>query len=349
MSPALPGRPRPAAWLLFMAAAMALLGYAPTAPAQPKSGKTYLLCFWNVENLFDDKVNPKLENPIDREFDNYFAKNKEALRIKLSRLGEVLIGLNGGKGPDILAMAEVESARAAELVMQELNRRLKDKSLHYKTVVFKDPEGGRSIGTAVVTRLKVKEDRTRLLGKHQRILKVHIEAEGKELIVVASHWASRVSDADGRRRAGYANMIFGDFKAAFKANPKVDYLVCGDFNDNPTDKAVTNNLNASGDLKKVLATENKPIFFNPFAALFKKGEGSHFFRDKPLLFDQILLSPGLLDGEGWSYKNNSATIIKKFVYKGRPDRFGGKNDRRPWRNRGASDHFPVTVEFRINK
>ena len=54
-----------------------LLPFACPAPAQSK-GKTYLFCFWNVENLFDDKVNPKLEKA-DKEFDEWFANDKEAL------------------------------------------------------------------------------------------------------------------------------------------------------------------------------------------------------------------------------------------------------------------------------
>ena len=58
---------------------------------------------------------------------------------------------------------------------------------------------------------------------------------------------------------------------------------------------------------------------------------------------------GLLDGEGWQYVNKSATIVPKFEFRGRPDRFGGPEDRRPWKNRGASDHYPVTVTFRVGK
>src|SRR3954470_21821026 len=101
------------------------------APAQTPKAKTYLFCFWNVENLFDDKVNPKLEKA-DREFDDWFAKDKEALSMKLDRMADVLLAeeMHDGKGPDIIAFAEVESARAVELVRDALNRRLKDKTLH---------------------------------------------------------------------------------------------------------------------------------------------------------------------------------------------------------------------------
>ncbi|MFO0930345.1 MAG: endonuclease/exonuclease/phosphatase family protein [Gemmataceae bacterium] len=329
--------------------AAGVLALATLAPAQPPRARTYLFCFWNVENLFDDRVNPKLEK-VDREFDDYFAKNREALEKKLDRLTEVLLGpeVNGGNGPDILALAEVESLRAVELVRDALNRRLRDKALHYRTAVYRDPQGGRSIATAVLSRVPVDEKRTRLLGRYQRILRVHLLAGRSELVVIASHWTSRVSDKAGRGRSGYARQIHDDFVNAYRSNPAVDYLVCGDFNDTPADPAVVNDLAATGDLKRVLGLtrQDRPLFYNPFAELAQKGKGTHAFGDRPFVFDQVCLSPGLLDGEGWSYVNRSAAIIEKFTFRGRPDRFGGPADRRPWRNRGASDHYPVTIQLR---
>ncbi len=329
------------------------LGLATLAmPAQqPNKPKQYLFCFWNVENFFDDKINPKLEN-VDREFDDYFAKDAEARAAKLDRLCTVLLSdeMNQGNGPDILAMAEVESQRAVELLGEELNKRLKQKELHYKHIVFRDPAGGRGIATAVLSRVPV-EGTPRLLGRAQRMLVVRLVENKHPLTVVASHWSSRVSDKTGRGRSSYARQIYDDFHAAYRHNPTIDYLVCGDFNDTPTDDSVVQDLGATGEVKKVLSLSKneKPMFFNPFVALASQGKGTHSFGERAYLFDQICLSPGLLDGEGWSYVNKSATIVEKFQFRGRPDRFGGPNDRRPFRNRGASDHYPVTIQLRVQR
>lgn len=336
---------------LLVALAALFAGLTTFAPAQPTKARVRLFCFWNVENLFDDRPNPRLEK-VDREFDTWFARDAQALEKKLERLCEVLLGaeMNAGRGPDILALAEVESLRAVELVRDALNRRLRDKTLHYRTVVYRDPQGGRSIATAVLSRLPVLDARTRLLGKAQRMLRVHL-VEGKaELVVLASHWTSRVSDTAGRGRAGYARAIHDDYANLYRANPAVDYLVCGDFNDTPEDDAVVRGLGAIGDVQKVLGQGrgNRPLLYNPFAELARAGKGTHSFGDRPYLFDNICLSPGLLDGEGWSYVNRSAAIVEKFTFRGRPDRFGGPADRRPWRNRGASDHYPVTVQLRLS-
>ena len=337
--------------LLIVSLAAFALVCVPRLSAQPAKFRTVRFCFWNVENLFDDKVNPKLEK-VDREFDQWFAKEKDALPNKLARMADVLLSkeMNKGVGPDILAMAEVESLRAVELVRDALNAKLKDEALHYKHIAYLDPRGGRNIATAVLSRVPFAKDKPpRLLGRSQRMLEVTL-VEGKyELVVMASHWTSRISDGRGTGRASYAQQIYRNFAETYKKTPGVKYLVCGDFNDTPTDESVARHLNATGDLKKVLALTagDRPLFYSPFAAMVKDKKGTHFYQGQPYIFDNICLSPGLLESGGWSYVNKSAAIVELLQFRGRPDRFGGPADKRPWRNRGASDHFPVTVELRV--
>ena len=79
---------------------------------QPAHPSEYLFCHWNVENFFDDK-NDKRHNKADQEFDEWFANDKQALNLKLAKLTEALLRMNDGHGPDILAICEVESTRAA--------------------------------------------------------------------------------------------------------------------------------------------------------------------------------------------------------------------------------------------
>ena len=51
-----------------------------------------------------------------------------------------------------------------------------------------------------------------------------------------------------------------NFAEVYKKSPGVKYIVCGDFNDAPTDESVARHLNATGDVKKVLALTTPPIF-----------------------------------------------------------------------------------------
>src|SRR5262249_41189508 len=60
---------------------------APTEPAQ--HGDSYLFCFWNCENLFDDQLDGYGRTP-DKEFDTWFAEDPKALHRKLDNLSKTL-------------------------------------------------------------------------------------------------------------------------------------------------------------------------------------------------------------------------------------------------------------------
>src|SRR5262249_8281852 len=182
------------------------------------AGQSYLFCFWNVENLFDDRHDPKAQGA-DKEFDAWFAEDAAARKLKYEHLSQALTELNDGKGPDILAVADLESERSAELLRDALNHRLKDRSLHYAKPLYKDPHGLKNIATAILTRLPVHESKTRLLGRRQRILEGHVEVNGHELVVIASHWSSRLHAKEGEGRDHYAEAIHGRYKAMWKADP----------------------------------------------------------------------------------------------------------------------------------
>src|SRR5262245_137044 len=67
----------------------------------PGRAAEYFLCFWNVENLFDD-IKDGRTMKVDDEYDKYFAERDDHLAAKLEKLAGVLAKMNGGKGPDIL-------------------------------------------------------------------------------------------------------------------------------------------------------------------------------------------------------------------------------------------------------
>jgi len=122
----------------------------PTTP--PISGD-YLFCFWNVENFFDNKINGWHNEP-DKEFDRWFANEPAVFEQKVKNLTEVLAALNNGRGPDILALAEVETdSTAAEALRDSLNRAITLGTPPYRHIVMKNPHGGRNIATAILTRL----------------------------------------------------------------------------------------------------------------------------------------------------------------------------------------------------
>ncbi len=256
--------------------------------------------------------------------------------------------LNDGRGPDILGIVEVESLRAAELLQTALNARLPDPTLHYQHVLMKEVDGGRHIGPAIITRLGVRKDRTRLHGRRQRILEGHIDVDGKDLIVFETHWTSRLRDTGERGREDYADKIYGSVYAMYKSNPRVDVLIAGDFNDTPDDPSVVHRLHTTGDIEAVRQCGPNLLLLNLFAdknpALF----GTHYFH-RWLIFDQIVVSPGMLDNFNWACDVASVHTVNSLYRPSdrlkRPWRFGSPNDRFA---RGYSDHFPVTVKLQLH-
>jgi endonuclease/exonuclease/phosphatase family metal-dependent hydrolase len=319
------------------------------SPAFETTAREYLFCFWNVENLFDD-VNDGRTGQGDKEYDPWLANHPDILKLKLSKLADALLAMNGGKGPDILALAEVESVRAAQLLQYTLNARISDPELHYRNVLMKEVKVGRHIAPAILTRLPVVADRTRHVGTSaQRILEGHIVVEGRELIVIASHWTSRLREENTRQRGEYGDKIYGECNAIWHANPNADILICGDFNDNPTDVSVTQHLHATGDLNRVRNSSSLSLF-NLFAdKSATSGFGTEYERGWNI-FDQIVVSPGMIDGHAWNVEPDTLQVGNHLAQPGerlhKPWRFGGERDSGP---RGYSDHFPVMVKLRLNR
>lgn len=328
----------------------------PSVAAEPGSG-SYLFCFWNVENLFDDKVDPGRRS-VDRDFDTGFGENEKLRLQKYDRIASALLRMNDGRGPDIFAFAEVESVRAADLVRATLNAKLTaaktDPKLQYTQVSMKNigNDAGRHISTGVITRLPVAHQLTRVHGRNLRILETHLVVNGADLTVVSSHWTSQLTQRDGGHgdagRDKYAETIYDAYKAAATRNPAVDFLVCGDFNCTPETDSVRNVLGALADRTKLT---DPPAFLDLFAGKDPTKFGTLWYSGKPLIYDHICVSPGLLDGKGWACDPDSARSVSDGLTQ------PGGTRRQPWRfgdpgkepigGRGYSDHFPVTVRLTV--
>lgn len=349
-----------------------LIWYAQQAADQrplkipgPSAGPgEYLFCFWNAENLFDDQDNPK----DDDDLEDWLGQNPDIVQQKLHKNAEVLLAMNGGRGPDIIALVEVENERAANLLKDVLNSKLTDTSLHYTHVAMKEVKVGRNIAPALITRLPLVGDRTTQVGaKSNRILKTHLRAAERELIVITAHWTSRIKRKDGTsgedQRAGYGDDVYGEVKGIVLANPKVDILVCGDFNDDPTDVSVTQHLRSTGDEMIVRGGGADVQLFNLMANRDPQTFGTHY-HGKWHIFDQIVVSPGLLDQEGWTCNTQSLQTVKRLAAPGggeislvnpkgkigQPWYFGRAKDYNAIpAARGYSDHFPVTVTLGVKQ
>lgn len=344
-----------AVWFVIQATRSPYGSQPPVTGTNADGSGTYLFCFWNVENLFDD-VDDHRRN-VDEEFDNPFASDAGLRREKYDHIAGALLAMNGGRGPDVIAAVEVESVRAAELLRETLNRKLDevnaDPAWRYTQVAMKDLDAGRHIAPCLITRLNVARAGTRLHGRQLRILEAHVAANGHDLTVIASHWTSQLRQPDGgdgdEGRAKYARTIYELYRDAARDRPDVDLLVCGDFNDTPDSDPVVNGLHATGDRALVVPRADPPRLLDLLAGKSPQQFGTLWHRG-PLIYDQVCVSPGMLDPAGWSCDPESVRVptdgLTRSASRREPWRFGSPANA-PTGGRGFSDHFPVMVTLRV--
>ncbi len=351
----LPWKVRVAVSVLFVGVVVYALSCSrpPThqqnVPSSDASGtKTITFCHWNMENLFDDH-DDKRRQP-DEDYDQWFISKPEDRKAKYDKLASWLLKQNGGIGPDIIVGNEIESTRAAEMLQQTLNAGLPADAQKYEFVVMKELDAGRHIAPCVISRYPLSG--AKLLGKRQRILEVHVAANGHDLCLIASHWTSQLTDKgtgkEGTGRDGYAHTIYEEYVAQLKANPKVDFLVCGDFNDTPESDSVAKTLHMVSDAKLVTAEANPPCLLGLLSGKSPEEFGTLYY-NKPLIYDHIGVSPGMLDSTGWGCVVDSIQVPTEGLIRAgskgrRPWRFGSANDNAV--GRGYSDHFPVMVTLK---
>lgn len=314
----------------------------------PPGSRNVVFCLWNMENVFDDRDDHL--PPPDEEFDRWFAHDGIDRKEKYQHLAAALLKLNDGMGPDVIVGNELESLRAAELLQNELNARLPANAAKYSQAAIKEMNNaGRHISPAVISRFPV--ERVRLHGHRQRILEAHVVLNGHDLFVVASHWTSHLSD-DGRRksggRSGYAEVVAEIYRDAIQANPTVDFLACGDFNDEPTAEPVLHTLHLVADSRQVTAAARPPRLFGLLSGRSPDSFGTIYYK-RPLIYDHIGVSPGMFDANGWGYEPGSVRVPADGLLE------PGSSARKPWRfgtpkeshGRGYSDHLPVVVTLKV--
>jgi hypothetical protein len=321
---------------------------APSSSPKSIGPKSVVLCVWNLENLFDDRDDQR--RPPDEEFDSWFVTDPETRSRKYRRITEALIRLNGGHGPDIIAANEVESVRALAMLRESLNDRLPAAAARYDHLAMVELDAGRHIAPGVISRYPLSS--ARLLGRQQRILQAKVTVNGHELLLITSHWTSQATDRgdnESRGRFAYANTIHSAYSSAMRGNPSMDVLVCGDFNDSPEAKSVAQNLHVSGNPSLVTPDAVPPRLFGVLSGKSPSQFGTYYY-DRPLIYDHVALSPGLLDERGWSYIPDSVRVATDGLMR------SGSLARRPWRfgsrgddalGRGYSDHFPLLVTLRV--
>jgi hypothetical protein len=338
----------------FSAFLFVLLTAAGAVTAQVRY-KIGVVAFYNLENLYDTLDDPMKS---DEEFLPSGSRHYtgEVYMDKLTKLSDVLSEIGTDRTPDgfsVLGCAEIENER----VLQDLVNRPKLASRNLKIVHYDSPDD-RGVDVALIynpkyftpehsepLRVPLKNDD----GSDRRtrdVLYVAGNYDGERVHFFVNHWPSRRGgeEASAPGRAMAASICKAKIDSILKTDAAAKIIVMGDLNDDPVSPSVAKVLGAKGKKEDV----GQSGIYNPWVDYYKKGIGTLAYNDSWNLFDQIMVSGGLLNKDQDGFFFYAAHIFHKpwmeqtsGRYKGYPkrtydfDRYQG----------GYSDHFPTYIEL----
>lgn len=313
--------------------------------------------FYNLENLFDTIVDPDTNKILQEDFTPHGKKNFNSERYfkKLNNMAEVISKIGVKTFPDglaILGVSEIEN----QTVLDDLVAQKQIKSRNYQVVQYDSPDA-RGIDVGLLYNPKyftLLSSKTYKLDtysedKHFRTrdqLLVTGELNGERIHVIVAHWPSR---RGGEKRSAPRRIAAGELGKSIidsiqTAEPNAKIVYMGDLNDDPSNKSVKKAMNTVGKIKQMTDL----TLYNTMETNAKNGIGTLAWRDNWNLFDQLILTPGLItkNNNFDSYKFFKAVVYNKEYlkndtgsYKGYPFRtYVGPN----FMN-GYSDHFPVYI------
>jgi len=322
---------------------------------QQKKFSLYAVGFYNQENLFDT-CHDAGKNDYEFLPTGSYHWNGMKYTHKLHNMAQVLAEMGTDILPQsigctLIGLSEVENDRVLnDLVAQEPL-----KTRGYKFCHIEGPDV-RGVDCALLYNPKLFSVRNVKLipyiyepkdsaRKTRGFITVSGTLAGEHVTVIVNHWPSRFAGSYYRERAGHQCRAVKD--SVLREDPLCKVIIMGDMNDDPTDKSMAEALGARQEIKDVKDNE----MFNPWwNTLVKDGTGTLAYNGSWNLFDQIVLSPGLLNRDGSKdystlkyYKHQIFRRDYLFQtegkYKGTPKRTtaGGV-----WLD-GYSDHLPTIV------
>lgn len=331
-----------------------LVALVLTGRAQEKKFGCYAVGFYNLENLFDT-IHDVGKNDYEFLPNGSYHWDGRKYRAKLKNLAHVIADMATdrlpGVGAGVIGVSEVENERVlTDLVNQEPlkardmrfvhiegpDRRGVDCALLYNPRFF-TPE--KSFLQPYVYEPKDSTQRTR------GFLTVQGKMAGDDVTFIVCHWPSRFATSYYRERGGQQVRALKD--SILAANPEMKVMVMGDMNDDPFDKSMSQALGAKRDINKVKDGE----MYNPWwDILVKSGQGTLTYQGGWNLFDQIVLSPNLINRKNTkdytTLRLYKAEVFRRDYLMQTEGKYKGNTKRTTaggvWLN-GYSDHLPVLI------
>jgi endonuclease/exonuclease/phosphatase family metal-dependent hydrolase len=338
--------------------------------------KTITVMTWNLQALFDGTED-------GGEYDEYREAagwTAEKYRGRLNVIAGA-VGKVEPAAPDIIAIQEIESARALADLAGVLSK------YGYAWTHFAG-NPGMSLGVGILSRLPLEGTRVHSVSAEgstapRPILETRVSAGGETLALFVCHWKSKLGGEDlteSTRRAS-ARVLLRRIREMTKQEPELPIIIMGDLNENydefyrrngeaisallpddprsaelsrldDIDENAPDAAAAVGTLQAdfLVISQNKPPLTRYFPSLavalyspwsVELQNGSYYYGNNWETIDHFLLSKQLFNGSGWEYENSAVAAYEPFTGAG-----GRPAIYNPKTGSGLSDHLPLLLYLR---
>ena len=350
---------------IVIIAALVLLAIPRNADAQKH--RSYVIGFYNLENLFDTYHD---EGKNDYEYlpDGANEWTEEKYAKKLRNMARVIADMKKDNGAwhAVLGVSEVENRHVLEDLVSEPaiaeanyqivhydspDRRGVDCALFYRPQVFKYITSEAIPFTFEDSRIdwSAWTDEEKEAFRTRDVLMVRGTIDGEMFAFFVCHLPSRLGGKGADLRPRGAEIAYMRAMELQEEFPGIKIVVMGDMNDNPTDVSMTEYLHGK-EFRDDLDDED---FFNPFLSMLKAGYSSLYYRGAGNIFDIVMVNKALADAEDDTFEIQP--ILKKKFY--------GRNFSKPYMTNpsgqykgtpfrtfsngafvnGYSDHYPTYI------
>lgn len=317
--------------------------------AQAPNADQINILFYNTENLFDTHNDPET---LDDEFTPSGARHwtVDRFRKKVNHLSKVILVSSGFNPPDIVGLCEIENRQVLEKLLNETPLRK-----YGYSIIHKNSPDERGIDVALLFRndhlqpvtyeyLPILDEDKQVLSTREILHAVFVVGHSDTLHVLFNHWPSRYrgqAETNALRLLA-AHVLRNKVDAIFDGNPSSKICIMGDFNDEPQSKSIVEGLRPvdGKDSEKNGQLVNLSANWE---------QGTIKFRQTWSVFDQIIVSGGLLLDDGWHTTPEQAKVVElPFLFE-EDSKYRGKKLNRTFvgfkYHGGFSDHLPVLLEL----
>lgn len=355
--------------IVYVLAVLLLVsGWNAGAQGKNGKGKSYVIGFYNLENLFDTYHD---EGKNDYEYLPDGANNWTDAKYakKLQNMAKVIADMakDNGAWHAVLGVSEIENRHVLEdLVAEPAIAKANYQIVHYDSpdrrgvdcALFFRPSIFKYIASEAIpftfdhnTRIDWSEwsQEEKDAFRTRDILMVRGTIDGEMFAFFVCHLPSRLGGKGADLRPRGAEIVYNRAMELQKEFPGIKIVVMGDMNDNPTDPSMTDYLRG----KEFISETTDQDFFDPFLSMIKAGYSSLYYRGEGNIFDIVMVNNALANAPAGTFqiqpivkgKYYGRVFSKPYMtnqtgqYKGTPFRtfsngaFIG----------GFSDHYPTYI------